>query len=240
MPAHLLLFGASGGIATALHQRLAASGWNLSLCSRTPEDIESFGPSSQLLSADGSTESGVRQAFEEAEATYGIPDAVVNCLGNVVLKPLHQTTAVGFSDVMRLHLFSSYLIARESAKKMKHGGSVAFVSSVAATTGLANHELIAMAKSGIEGLVRSAAATYANRGLRFNAVAPGLTETPATEHLCQGPARKLSEAMHPLGRIGRPADIASALAWLVDPETTWVTGQVLHVDGGMGALRTRS
>ncbi len=240
MFSHLLLFGASGGIATALHHHLAQSGWKLSLCTRSPDSVVTTGDSTHLITADGSTESGVRQAFREAEEAFGVPDAVVNCLGNVVLKPLHQTTAVGFSDVMRLHLFSSYLIARESATCMTNGGSVAFVSSVAATTGLANHELIAMAKSGIEGLVRSAAATYANRGLRFNAVAPGLTETEATASLCRGPARKVSESMHPLGRIGQPEDIASALAWLVDPETSWVTGQVVHVDGGLGALRGRT
>lgn len=210
------------------------------MVTRNPDQVNSTSEQVQVLKADATTESGVREAFDQAEAKWGTPTAVVNSLGNVVLKPLHQTSAVGFSDVMRLHLFSSYLIARESAKRMKTGGTVAFVSSVAATTGLPNHELIAMAKAGIEGLVRSAAATYAPKNLRFNAVAPGLTETKATAHLCQGPARKISEALHPLGRIGTPGDVASALAWLVDPENQWITGEVIHIDGGMSQVRGRT
>lgn len=237
MSKHLLLFGASGGIATALHQRLTGEGWNLSLATRHPDNIDH--DRATVIQADATTESGTREAFDQAEAAHGTPTAVVNTLGNVLLKPLHQTTSVEFSDIMRLHTFSGYTIARESAKRMKKGGSVAMVSSVAATTGLPNHELIAMAKGALEGLVRSAAATYAGRGLRFNAVAPGLVETPATSRLCEGPARKSSEHMHPLGRIGTPQDIASALAWLIDPANDWVTGQILHVDGGLGHLRGR-
>jgi NAD(P)-dependent dehydrogenase (short-subunit alcohol dehydrogenase family) len=237
MSNHLLLFGASGGIASALSQRLHAQGWHLTLATRNPDAVQQEG--AHVVQADATTESGARTAFDAAEEAFGTPTAVVNCLGNVLLKPLHQTTAVEFSDLMRLHAFSSYVIARESAKRMKQGGSVVLVSSVAASTGLPNHELIAMAKGAVEGLVRSAAATYASKGLRFNAVAPGLTETPATAALCKEPARKISEKMHPLGRIGTPQDIASAIAWLVDPENTWISGEILHVDGGMAHLRGR-
>ena len=237
MSSHLLLFGASGGIATELHHRLAEEGWHLSLASRDPDKIDNS--RATFIKADATTESGTREAFDQAEEAHGTPTAVVNCLGNVLLKPLHQTTSVEFSDLMRLHAFSGYTIARESAKRMKKGGSVAMVSSVAVTAGLPNHELIAMAKGALEGLVRSAAATYASRGLRFNAVAPGLVETPATKRLCEGRAREMSEQMHPLGRIGTPSDIASALAWLIHPDNDWITGQILHVDGGLGHLRGR-
>jgi NAD(P)-dependent dehydrogenase (short-subunit alcohol dehydrogenase family) len=138
---------------------------------------------------------------------------------------------------MKLHVFSSFLIMKEACGRMKSGSSIALISSVAVQTGLPNHESIAAAKGAIEGITRSAAATYAPKGIRVNAVAPGLTETPATAALCKEPARKVSEKMHPLGRIGKPQDIASALAWLIDPENSWVTGQILHVDGGLGQLR---
>ena len=114
------------------------------------------------------------------------------------------------------------------------------VSSVAARLGLTNHEAIAAAKAGVSGLVLAAAASYAARGIRVNAVAPGLVRTPLTARLTQNEATlKASVAMHPLGRIGEPADIASAIEWLLNPAQGWVTGQVLSVDGGMGAVRPR-
>ena len=121
---------------------------------------------------------------------------------------------------------------------MKDGGSVVLVSTVAAGTGLPNHEAIAAAKSGIEGLARSAAATYAGRGLRFNVVAPGLVDTPLASRITSS-ERTLehSRKMHPLGRIGVPGDVAEAINFLLGQQSDWITGQVLGIDGGLGATR---
>ncbi len=92
----------------------------------------------------------------------------------------------------------------------------------------------------VEGLARSAAASYAARGIRVNVVAPGLTRTPLTERITGNEASlKVSVAMHPLGRIGEPPDIASAIMWLLSPESGWVTGQTIGVDGGLGNVRAR-
>ena len=103
-----------------------------------------------------------------------------------------------------------------------------------------NHEAIAAAKAGIIGLTLAAAASYAGNQLRVNAVAPGLTETPLTQSLTANEsARKLSEAMHALGRLGQPEDIARAIVFLLDPANSWITGQVLAVDGGLSRVRPR-
>ena len=123
---------------------------------------------------------------------------------------------------------------------MSGGGSIVLVSSAAARTGLANHEAIAAAKAGVMGLTLSAAASYAARGIRVNCVAPGLVETPLAARITGNEGSlQASKAMHALGRIGQPGDVASAMAWLLDPANSWVTGQVIGVDGGLGTIRPR-
>jgi NAD(P)-dependent dehydrogenase (short-subunit alcohol dehydrogenase family) len=122
--------------------------------------------------------------------------------------------------------------------KRTGGGAVCLCSTAAAHLGLPNHEAIAAAKAGVEGLVRSAAASYAASRIRVNAVAPGLVATPLTARITGNEGNlRASLAMHPLGRIGAPADIASAIAWLIDPANSWVTAQILAVDGGLGSLK---
>ena len=228
----LIVFGASGGIGKALVHRLADS-FQITAVSRDLSRLEDLPESVRKIEADATRPGDAAKAFEGLDTV----DAVVNCIGNLFLKPLHRTTPTEFTDVMRIHVFSSFNILREAVEKMPRGGSIALMSSVAAGTGMVNHETIAAAKGAIEGLTRSAAATYARKNIRVNAVAPGLTETPMTERLTQGAARAASEKMHPLGRIGTPDDIASALAWLIHPDQTWVTGQILHIDGGLGQVR---
>jgi 3-oxoacyl-[acyl-carrier protein] reductase len=228
----LILFGASGGIGSALARRLAGT-FDITAVSRDLSRLDGLPDGIRKIQADATKPGEAAKAFEGLESV----DAVVNCIGNLFLKPVHRTTPAEFTDVMRIHVFSSFNILREAVENMPNGGSIALMSSVAAGTGMVNHETIAAAKGAVEGLTRSAAATYARKNIRVNAVAPGLTETPMTGRLTQGAARAASEKMHPLGRIGTPEDIASALAWLVHPDQSWVTGQILHVDGGLGNLR---
>ena len=120
------------------------------------------------------------------------------------------------------------------------GGSIVLCTTAAARTGMANHEAIAAATGGVMGLALSAAATYAPRNIRVNCVAPGLVDTPLAARITSNEgALKASTAMHALGRIGRPEEVASGIAWLLDPANSWVTGQVLGIDGGLGTLRPR-
>ena len=109
-----------------------------------------------------------------------------------------------------------------------------------ADSGSQDAAVIAAAKAGVIGLTVSAAATYAARGIRGNCVAPGLTETPMTERLTANEAgRRASEAMHAMGRLGRPEEVARAIAWLLDRQQSWVTGQTIGVDGGLGVALSR-
>ena len=235
-----LIYGASGGIAAALAQHLSPGGWQLALASRTPENLIDL-PHSIKITADGTTAHGANTAVEETLKTFGQIDATVNAIGSILLKPAHLTSDEQWDEVIKVNLTSCFNVLRASAKAMtKTGGAIAFVSSVAAGRGFANHEAIAAAKAGVEGLTRSAAATYASKQIRINAVAPGLTNTPAAEFITQNEgALHASVDMHPLKRIGQPKDIVNGLAWLIDPEQSWVTGQIIGIDGGLGALHQR-
>jgi NAD(P)-dependent dehydrogenase (short-subunit alcohol dehydrogenase family) len=112
------------------------------------------------------------------------------------------------------------------------------VSSAAARIGTPNHEAVAAAKAGVEGLVRAAAATYAPNGIRINAVAPGIMTTPATNSLLASPAmRDMAARQYPLPGIGSPEELADLMAWLLSDAATRVTGQVWSLDGGFAAIR---
>ena len=241
-----LLLGATSGIGMELARRLAAGGARLFLVARDPDKLAAFAetlPGEVATAVADATESPqVDAAVNAAVEQFGKIDGAVNLVGSILLKPAHLTSDQEWRQTLALNLDSAFYLLRAAAKTMmtSGGGSVVLVSSVAAKLGLTNHEAIAAAKAGVSGLVLAAAASYAARGIRVNAVAPGLVRTPLTARLTQNEATlKASVAMHPLGRIGEPADIASAIEWLLSPAQGWVTGQVLSVDGGMGAVRPR-
>jgi NAD(P)-dependent dehydrogenase (short-subunit alcohol dehydrogenase family) len=166
---------------------------------------------------------------------------VANCAGSLLLKPAHQTSEEEYAETIAANLTTAFAVVRASAKAMmKSGGSIVLVSSAAARQGLSNHEAIAAAKAGVIGLTLSAAATYASYRIRVNCVAPGLVRTPLTQRLTSNETSlRASVAMHPLQRIGEPADVASAIAWLLDPRNEWVTGQILGIDGGLATVRSK-
>jgi NAD(P)-dependent dehydrogenase (short-subunit alcohol dehydrogenase family) len=180
-------------------------------------------------------------ATEEVFKNIGNIDGVVNLSGSLLLKGAHLTSKEDYSSVIEASLTTSFSVCRAAAKYMKNGGSVVLISSVAAMTGLPNHEAIAAAKAGIIGLARSAAATYADQNLRFNVVSPGLTETNLTKQIfANEKALEFSRAMHPLGRLGRAEEIATAIEFFLDPKNSWITGQVLGVDGGLSSLKSKN
>ena len=237
----IVILGAAGGIGSVLARRLARQGARLILAGRTAGPIAMLAGElgAHGVSVEATRFDQVDAVFSEAMEQYGRVDGVANCVGSLLLKPAHLTSESEFADTIAANLTSAFATVRAAARAMlRTGGSIALVSSVAARVGLPNHEAIAAAKAGIIGLTIAAAATYARQHIRINCVAPGLVRTPLTRKFTESEAAlKTSVNMHPLGRIGEPSDVASALAWLLDPDQSWVTGQVIGVDGGLSALR---
>jgi NAD(P)-dependent dehydrogenase (short-subunit alcohol dehydrogenase family) len=238
-----LILAATSGIGGALARRIRAAGGAVIPAGRNREKLASIaGELGETgIEFDSASFESVESAVQQAAARHGRLDGVALCSGSLLLKPAHLTTEAEYRATMAANIDAAFAAVRAAAKAMMNtGGSIVLVSSAAARIGLANHEAIAAAKGAIIGLTLSAAASYAARGIRVNCVAPGLTETPLTARITGNEtSRKASEAMHALGRIGRPEDIASAMAWLLDPQNNWVTGQVIGVDGGLATVRPR-
>jgi NAD(P)-dependent dehydrogenase (short-subunit alcohol dehydrogenase family) len=245
-PANGLYFiaGGTGGIGSEVARRLRVEGSEVVLAARNEarlrERAREIG--ARAVPMDATRPEAVTGAFDAALGEGRPLLGVVNCIGTILLKPAHLTSDEEWRTTLDTNLTSSFLLLREAARRMMTtgGGSIVFCSTVAAERGLFNHEAIAAAKAGIEGLSRAAAATYARYRIRVNCVAPGLVQTPLSQFLTANEvARKASVALHPLGRLGEPGDIASAICWLLSPEQSWVTGQVLHVDGGLSTVQAR-
>lgn len=236
-----LVTGARGGIGRALTARLkqrglrvVAVGRDAGLLTEVPADLH--------VVADTTDAAGAAAAIEACTAHYGhAPALLAHCVGNTLIAPLHRTPAETYREVMRVnadsafHMLAAWVASRQRARAP---GAAVFASSVVARIGVANHEAIAAAKGAVEALVRSAAATYAPAGLRVNAVAPGLTDTPMTAGLLKlDAAREAAARQYPLGGVQQADEVAAVMAWLLTPEAARLTGQVLPVDGGFTQIR---
>ncbi len=237
-----LILGGAGAIGASAARRLAADGATLVLAGRRAEPLAALsselGAESVVL--DATDAAAVEAAAADAKATFGRLDGIANCVGSILLKPAHLTKPDELLQVVQQNLVTAFNAVRAAAKTIPGAGSVVLVSTAASRIGLPNHEAIAAAKGGVNGLVLSAAATYASRGLRVNAVAPGLVRTPMSARITATPqGEQASLAMHALGRLGEPDDVGPVIAWLLSSASGWVTGQLIGVDGGLGTVRGR-
>lgn len=242
--ANYLIIAATSDIGQSIAKLLHTAGHRLFLTGRKNEVIAALANQFQTPYAtlDASSFDAVDNIVAKVLSEFGSLDGIVNCAGSLLLKPAHLTSSEQYHDVMRASLTTSFAVVSAAGKHLiTKGGSVVLISSAAALSGFSNHEAIAAAKAGIIGLARSAAATYAPYNLRFNVVAPGLVETKLTEHLTSSPAaKKASEAMHPLRRLGKPDDVARAVQFFLESQNSWITGQVLPVDGGLSHVKSKT
>ncbi len=237
-----LIIGGSSDIALQLVSQLCESGHNVTVLARDESRVSSLKEIGvNVVIGDGLVESDVLAAIDVAKqhGDGGIAGAA-HLIGSILLKPPHALKLEDFESVIRTNLTSAFLSLSLISKSMLRtgGGRLVFTSSVAGSLGLVNHEAIAAAKGGIEAMVRAAAATYAQRKIRVNAVAPGLTETRLGATILKSDAmREAAVSKIPMNRINEPSEIASAINWLLTNAPDNFTGQVLNLDGGMANVR---
>lgn len=242
MPESYLIVGGSSDIAIILAKRLLNNGSSVTVLARDVSrcvELQTLGV--EVVQGDALNPESVNQAVQTSlERGGGAIAGVAHMVGSMLIRPPHAIKIDDFNEVIHTNLSTAFLTLSIACKAMLRsgGGRVVFMSSVAASLGLVNHEAIAAAKGGIESMVRSAASTYSQRGIRVNAVAPGLTETRLVENILKSDAiREAAVGMIPLKKINQPDEIASTIEWLLCQAPDNLTGQILHLDGGMSNIR---
>tara|TARA_B100000902_G_scaffold40928_1_gene48543 strand:- start:94 stop:804 length:711 start_codon:yes stop_codon:yes gene_type:complete len=233
-----IIAGATGTTGKAISRELAKTN-NVHLMGRDEEKLNDLAGEIDAPYTVIDLDNPVTPKELQTSLDYENINGLINCIGSIHLKPLHGSTIEDFYDVINTNLFSSYYLLSAFARKMKNGSAI-FFSSVAATKGLSNHELIAAAKAGIEGMARSAAASYAKDNLRVNVIAPSIMDSNMSQKILGSEAAiEFSKSMHPISKIGDVNDILPVVRWLLSEESKWITGQTIHVDGGFSTVKPR-
>lgn len=219
-----LIIGGNSGISQEIAKQLSAQGHTIHTACRNPTDYN-------------------HQTYDVLNPTeLDLPETIDNliyCPGSITLKPFHRLTEKDFLDEFKLNALGAATTIQKALPNLKksENASILLFSTVAVQTGLGYHASIAMAKGALEGLTKSLAAELAPK-IRVNAIAPSLTKTPLSKQLTSDENKiKASAEKHPLKSIGDPADIAALATFLVSQNAKWITGQIIHADGGLSTLR---
>jgi 3-oxoacyl-[acyl-carrier protein] reductase len=231
-----LITGAASGIGRATAFALAEAGAKLALFDRAPvaQTIKGFGTTASAWSVDVADEAAVVAAVAQADGQFGGIDILVSAAGIFREAPLLETSLAAFNEVMAVNLAGSFLVGREVARAMKkhgRGGRIVTFSSELATLGRAGYSAYCASKGAIEAMTRTWARELGPDVL-VNAIAPGPTDTPLLDWENLPPHWQSAELSNPLGRIGRAEEIAAVIRFLVGPGASFMTGQVVGVNGG--------
>ncbi|WP_159590900.1 SDR family oxidoreductase [Chelativorans xinjiangense] len=232
--------GAGKGIGAAIARRLAHDGCAVAVnyardeaaARQVVQDIERAGGKAVAVQADVGNPAAMPALFDAAEAAFGPVDILVNNAGMMRLSPLAEAADTDFDDHCAINLGGTFRGMREGAKRLRNGGRIISVSSSVVGFYQPGYGLYAATKAGIEALTHVLAKELGPRGITVNAISPGPVET---EFFMRGKSEELVASimrMIPLGRLGRPNDIASAVAFLAGPESGWINGQTIRANGG--------
>jgi NAD(P)-dependent dehydrogenase (short-subunit alcohol dehydrogenase family) len=229
-----VVIGGSSGIGLESVRQIIDAGGEVWAASRTfSEELKSTGAHFIELDVTGSV-----QALEEIS---GPIDGLLYCPGSINLRPFKALKIEDFQRDLEVNFLGAVKVVQHFLKQLKESGnsSIVLFSTVAVTQGMGFHSSIAASKGAIEGFARSLAAELASLNIRVNVVAPSLTDTPlASQLLATKEKREASEKRHPLNKIGTAEQLASMATFLLSEKTAWITGQIIHVDGGLSAIKS--
>ena len=239
MKKNIAIVGGSSDIALSTINNLSLGDYDFYVLIRDEEKSSILNElGAHVTIGDATSEEDIKN-FVSSVKEVGEIHAVLHTVGSFAVRPPHAMNKEAFEAVISTNLTSAFLTLSIAGKAMlgQGHGRMVFTSSVAGSLGLVNHEAISAAKGGIEAMVRSAAATYANRGIRVNAVAPGLTNTKlASPIMSNETASQAASQKIPIKRVGEREEIASVIKWLLIEAPDNFTGQIMHTDGGMSEI----
>lgn len=232
MSKNYLVVGGSSGIGLALINQLTSENNKVVILSRNQNQLQ----------INDNIEFHSINILDEAPSLPTIDhelNGLAYCPGSINLKPFKSLKEQDYLNDFNVNVLGAVKVINKYFPNLKKadGSSIVLFSTVAVQTGMPYHASVAMAKGAVEGLTRSLAAEFAPQ-IRVNAIAPSLTDTPmASRLLSSDEKREASAKRHPLNSIGKPQDIAKAAAYLLSDDSGWITGQIMHIDGGISSLR---
>jgi len=239
---NFIIIGATGGIGSGLAREIVSNEGNCFLVSRNSSKLSAL--SNELEQPfkvlDSTNLDLYLDLLDDINIIFPQIDGIINCAGSLLLKPIATVNQNDWMQAVNANLTTAIFALKLASKCFKEqSGSVVLCSSAASSIGLANHEIVSGCKAAINGMVKSAAASFANKNIRVNAVAPGLTDTPLTSHLfAKERSVEFAKKLHPLGnRLGVVKDVVNMILFLIDSDNSWITGQTIAIDGGLSTIK---
>ena len=234
-----IVTGAARGIGKGIALALAQDGYNVVVsdvnqadCEAAAKDISGTGSEAIGVACNVTDQSAVATLFQRAAERFGGVDVLVNNAGIYPFVPFASMTEADWDKVMAVNLKGVFLCSKAAAELLPSGGRIVNISSIASVVGFENLVHYCASKGGVNGMTRALALEMAHKNITVNAVAPGAINTPGAYQDAKEETKKQTAAMIPMARIGEPEDIANAVVFLASEKSSYITGQVLVVDGG--------